>query len=97
MTAYVICTIDVHDAEQYKQYATRAGAAVAKHGGRFIVRGGKFEVLEGEFDAQRVVVLEFPDVETVKRFYASPEYDEARQYRLAVSDFNAIVVEGYSP
>jgi uncharacterized protein (DUF1330 family) len=97
MTAYMISLIDVRDPEQYKEYQKRAGPALAKYGGRFIVRGGKYEVVEGKFDHQRVVVVEFPDVETAKRFYASPEYQEARSYRLPVSEFQAIIVEGLPP
>lgn len=97
MSAYLISMIDVHDPEAYKQYAVRAQAALAKYGGRFLVRGGKFEVVEGAFGHQRVVVVEFADSASARRFFDSPEYQEARGYRLPVSDFNAIIVEGLPP
>src|SRR5204863_277186 len=72
----------------------RAGPANAKHGSRFLVRGGNKTTLEGDIPFERIVVSEFPDVETAKRFYNSPEYQEARKHRLGAADFHMVIVEG---
>ena len=72
----------------------KAGPAGAKYGGRFVVRGGAKTPLEGDIPFQRIVVNEFPTVEAAKKFYNSPEYQEARKFRLGAADFNMVIVEG---
>ena len=67
---------------------------VAQFGGRYLVRGGAKHPLEGEIAFSRIVVAEFKDVESAKRFYHSPEYQEARSHRLGAADFNMVIVEG---
>ena len=74
MPAYLIVDCEVTDPERYEAYKQLAPPAIAKYGGRYLVRGGEMTPLEGDWRPNRVVVLEFPDVETAKRFYASPEY-----------------------
>lgn len=94
MAAYIIAQINVRDAEKYQEYAKRAGPAAAKYGGRYLVRGGAKHLLEGDIPFARLVVAEFKDVESAKRFYHSPEYQEARKHRLGAADFNMVIVEG---
>jgi uncharacterized protein (DUF1330 family) len=94
MPAYIIATINVTHPEKYQEYAKLAGPASQKHGGRFLVRGGKKTALEGDIPFQRIVVSEFADVEAAKKFYHSVEYQAARQKRLGAADFHMIVVEG---
>ncbi|HEX6156789.1 MAG TPA: DUF1330 domain-containing protein [Burkholderiales bacterium] len=94
MPAYVIAQINVTDPEKYQEYAKLAGPANVKYGGKFLVRGGKKTVLEGNIPYERIVINEFPDVEAAKRFYNSVEYQAARQKRLGAADFNMMVVEG---
>jgi uncharacterized protein (DUF1330 family) len=94
MPAYIVSMINVTDADKYKEYIALAGPATAKHGGRFIVRGGATEVLEGKFPFNRLVINEFPTIEQAKKFYNSPEYQEARAKRLLAADFNMVVTEG---
>jgi uncharacterized protein (DUF1330 family) len=94
MPAYIIAQINVTDPEKYQQYAKLAGPAGAKYGGRFLVRGGAKTELEGSIPYQRIVINEFPSVEAAKRFYHSPEYQEARSKRIGAADFNMIIVEG---
>lgn len=94
MPAYIIAQINITDAQKYQEYAKLAGPASAKYGGKFLVRGGAKTELEGEIPYQRIVVSEFADVEAAKRFYNSPEYQEARAKRLGAADFNMIIVEG---
>jgi len=95
MTAYVITEIDVSDAKQYERYRALSPAAIEAAGGRFVVRGGASEVLEGDWTPARLVVVEFPDMATARAFYDSPLYREARQTRAgATRRFNMVCVEG---
>ena len=66
MPAYIIAMANIKDPAKYQEYAKRAGPANAKHGSRFLVRGGKKHTLEGDIPFERIVVSEFPDVETAK-------------------------------
>lgn len=92
MAAYVIATIKVTNPQQYEQYRHLAGIATQKYGGRFLARGGEFAVLEGELDANRVVVVEYPDLDTARRFYDSPEYRAARAARDSAAVFTMVAV-----
>jgi uncharacterized protein (DUF1330 family) len=94
MPAYIVAQINVSDPAKYQEYAKLAGPAGAKYGGRFLVRGGAKTTLEGEIPYSRIVVTEFPDVESAKRFYNSVEYQAAREKRLGAADFNMVIVEG---
>ncbi len=91
---YWIVQIDVHDMEAYKPYQAAAGAALAKYGGKYLVRGGTHEVVEGTARS-RIVVIEFPSYQAALDCYRSADYQKAMPGRtdLAVSDF--VVVEGY--
>ena len=94
MPAYVIAETDVHDAEQYERYKTAAPATIAAHGGRYVARGGELDVLEGDWDPARLVILEFDDIETARRWYRSPEYQEAKQLREGAVTMRLVAVEG---
>ncbi len=94
MPAYVIAMMTVTNPEAYEGYRGLAGPAVAKHGGRFLARGGRHEVLEGSFPGSRVVVLEFESFEKARTFYDSPEYRAAREKRHGAAAFNLLVVDG---
>jgi uncharacterized protein (DUF1330 family) len=94
MPAYLIVETDIHDPEQYEQYKAASPAAVAAGGGRFVVRGGELAVLEGDWEPTRLVVLEFEDLEAVKRFYASDEYQAAKQLREGAANLRMVAVQG---
>ena len=94
MAAYIITDIDVTDPEGYEEYKKRAAPSIAAYGGKFVVRGGKVETLEGEWSPKRLVVVEFESVEQAKRWYASQEYGEAKQVRHRTAITNMIMVEG---
>jgi uncharacterized protein (DUF1330 family) len=94
MPAYVIVETDVHDPEQYEQYKAASPGAVAAGGGRFVARGGELAVLEGDWNPSRLVVLEFPDLETVKEWYASEQYQAAKKLRDGAARLNIVAVEG---
>jgi uncharacterized protein (DUF1330 family) len=94
MTAYAIVDIEVIDPEGYKEYAKLAPATVTLYGGKYIARGGQNETLEGEWQAKRLVILEFPSVEQAKNWVNSPEYAPIRAMRHKYAHSNMVVVEG---
>jgi len=94
MAAYVLVDIDVHDPGRYEGYKALAAPTVALYGGRYLVRGGQVEVLEGEWPTARFVILEFPDVGRAKAWLESDEYRDARSIRHATATSRMIVVEG---
>jgi len=94
MPAYVIVETDVHDPEQCAQYQAASPEAVQSGGGSFIVRGGELAVLEGDWDPSRLVVQEFPDLEAAKRWYDSPEYEEAKRLRQGAANLRMVAVQG---
>jgi uncharacterized protein (DUF1330 family) len=94
MPAYFIAEVDVTNSEAYEPYRALAGASIAQYGGRFVVRGGKAELIEGSPAPKRVVVIEFADAGAAKRWYNSPEYQKALPIRLANSTGRAFIAEG---
>ena len=95
MTAYVIVEMEVIDSNAADEYRKLAGASVQAHGGRFIVRGGKSEVLEGDWNPKRVVVLEFPDDERARSWWSSKQYAEAKVVReRAARNVKMLLVDG---
>ncbi|MBU0750774.1 MAG: DUF1330 domain-containing protein [Gammaproteobacteria bacterium] len=93
--AYLVVDAKSSDPERMAEYRRLSTLAVEKFGGRFIVRGGAYEVLEGGWQPQRLVVVELPDMATARAFYDSPEYVAAREARAGVSSFDMVLVEGY--
>jgi uncharacterized protein (DUF1330 family) len=94
MPAYLISQIDIHDPAGYEEYRKLVGPALAKYGGKFIARGGRIDVLEGDWAPKRVVVCEFESIERAREFYESPEYRPARNVRQRTADTKIIVVDG---
>jgi len=94
MTAYVILDIEVHDPVGYEEYKKLGPPAVALYGGKYLVRGGKTETLEGVWAPARLVVLEFESSEQAKKWINSPEYSEGRKLRQKTAESNVIVIEG---
>ncbi len=94
MPAYVIATVDVRDPVRYEDYRKMVLPTITAYGGRFIARGGKTEVLEGHWQPNRLVIVEFPTFDQAKAWWASAEYAEARALRQATSDGTLVVIEG---
>jgi uncharacterized protein (DUF1330 family) len=94
MAGYVIVEIEVTDPVGYEEYKQLAGATVEKHGGKYIVRGGAAETLEGDWNPKRIVILEFESVQRAKEWLNCPEYREPRKMRHRTARTNMIVVEG---
>lgn len=96
MKAYWIAHVTVTDAEAYKQYQALTPAAFARFGGRFLVRGGTAQVMEGP-EMARHVIVEFPDLASAQACYASPEYTAARAKRVGAATVHLTIVEGVTP
>lgn len=94
MKAYVVVNVAIRDPERYKDYIQAATPTVAAHGGRYIVRGGRAEKLEGNIAVHRIVVLEFPSYAQAKGWYDSPEYQAALAIRQSCATGDLILVEG---
>lgn len=94
MAAYVIGEIEVTDAATYEEYRKQVLAVVTKYGGKFIVRGGKVEALEGGWAPKRLVALEFPTMEQARNWYGSPEYAPLIELRKKASRGKLVLVEG---
>lgn len=94
MPAYVIVEIDVIDPVGYEEYKKLASATVEKYGGKYIVRGGQTEVLEGNWEPKRIVVLQFGSAERAKAWLNCEEYREPRKMRHRTARTNMILVEG---
>lgn len=94
MSAYLIAEVEVRDPQGYEEYRKLVGPTLQKYGGKFLVRGGKVETLEGDWNPKRVVVLEFESVEQAHKWYDSPEYTVAKNIRQKASDGRFILVEG---
>ena len=96
MPAYLIANVAVTDAEAFKEYATATPSVIRQYGGRFLVRGGDFEVREGEWNPTRLVVVEFESMEKAKQFYDSPEYAALKSLRQNSADTDWVFVDGIS-
>lgn len=94
MTAYIILDIEVTDPVGYEDYKKLATPTVALYGGKYIVRGGKHEVIEGEWSPNRLAVLAFENVERAKAWLDSPEYAEAKALRHKYAKSKTVIVEG---
>lgn len=94
MAAYLIAEVRITDPERYKDYQAVTPGTIEKYGGRFVVRGGNPQPVEGNWQPERVVVVEFDDMETAKAWYNSPEYQAVVGVRHEASEGRVIMVEG---
>ena len=93
MPAFLIADIDVHDDEAYRAYREANPAIVRQFGGRYIALGGEVQVLEGDWQPRRTVIIEFPDMDAINRFYNSPEYERLRPIRWKTADSRLVAIE----
>src|SRR5262249_9660219 len=94
MPAYVIADLDVTDPAGFEEYRQVVPATIEKYGGRYLVRGGALETLEGDWPWKRVVVLEFPSLEQAKRWYNSEDYRDPKALRFKTAKTKVILVDG---
>lgn len=93
-SAYIIANVTVHNPEAYEEYKKLSSIAMTAHGAEVCIRGGKVEVLEGDWTPSRVVLLKFRDVAQARAFYNSTEYAAAIQARKDISVMRMVLVEG---
>ena len=94
MSAYAISEVEAKDAAAFEAYRTRAARTIAQYGGRYLVRGGAADVVEGGPPAKTFIVVEFPSMQRLRQWYASPEYAEALDVSRTALDRRLIFVEG---
>lgn len=97
MPAYVVVQIAIHDPATYERYKALAPPSIAAYGGRYVVRGGASEVLEGSWQPPRLVVLEFPTAAQARAWWASPEYAAAKAVRQRCAETEMLLIEGSGP
>jgi len=97
MPAYVIVNVATTKPEEYERYKEMAQKTVAQYGGRYLVRGGPMNVLEGTWRPTRIVVLEFPTYEKAHKWWNSSEYAPAKELRQRLSTTDLLIVDGYAP
>jgi uncharacterized protein (DUF1330 family) len=97
MAAYIISDVTIKDGAAIDIYRQRAAASIAQHGGRYIVRGGEIEVLEGAWRPRAIIIAEFPDMERARTWYRSAEYASALALRDEALSRNLSLVDGVAP
>ena len=93
MSAYMIVNVDIEDPAAYEEFKARVPALVRKHGGEYLVRGGKFAVVEGDWKPSRLVIFRFPDTACALTLYNDPEYQPLKALRQQASRMEIVVVE----
>ena len=94
MAAYIIVDVTVFNEEEYAVYKSLTPASIAPYLGKFIIRGGKTETIEGDWKPQRIVVVEFPNTDLARQWWSSPGYTEAKAIRHRTAHSKMILVEG---
>jgi uncharacterized protein (DUF1330 family) len=94
MTAYVVVDVERTDLERAARYTEMAGPSVQRHGGRYVARGGATRVLEGGWDPERLVVIEFESADAAQAWYESDDYRAARDVRAGAGTWRMVVVDG---
>jgi uncharacterized protein (DUF1330 family) len=94
MSAYILASLEITDAAAFEEYRAHVPAVIAAYGGRYLVRGGAVEGLEGNAPLNRMVILEFPDMARLKAFYHSAEYQPLLAMRLRAATATLLAIEG---
>ncbi len=96
MSAYIMVRVNISDPIAYGQYMRHTPRVIDRFGGRFIVRGGEREMLEGEEETVRLAVIEFPSMDDAKRFYRSEEYQAVKRLREGAGEAQLYAIDGYA-
>jgi uncharacterized protein (DUF1330 family) len=94
MPAYVAVDISIHDPATYERYKVLAPPSIGLYGGRYLVRGGTIIALEGDWDPERFVILEFPSADDARNWWISPEYAEAKALRQRSAQTQMLLIDG---
>lgn len=97
MPVYMIIESKVKDQEKYSQYISRVPEIVSRHGGRYLVRGGRINALWGGWQPERMIILEFPTESHIMQWLSSPEYQEIAPLREAGAETRVVILEGFEP
>lgn len=97
MSAYAISEVEMRDAADFETYRSIAARTISKYGGRYLIRGGAVSLIEGGPPPKTIIVVEFPTMERLREWYASPEYAKALKVRRTALDRRLIFVEGVTP
>lgn len=95
MSAYMIVNVAVQDPAVYEEYKAKVPDLIRKHGGEYLVRGGRFVIVEGNLEPSRLVILRFPDIAAAQDFYNDPEYQPLKAVRKRASKTDIVLVEGF--
>lgn len=93
MPAYLVASIDITNPDGYRVYAEQVGSTIAAHGGRYLARGGPIEMLEGDWDPQRLVLLEFPTLDSAHAWYHSADYQRLKALRVDSSHSQLVLTD----
>jgi uncharacterized protein (DUF1330 family) len=93
-SAYILANVDVRNPDAYEEYKRLSTIAMKAHGAEVCIRGGKVDVLEGDWNPGRLVMLKFPSLEQARKFYDSTEYHAARKAREGIAVMRMVLVEG---
>ena len=96
MPAYLIANVDIKNVEKFQEYLKATPSIIKKYGGKFLVRGGDFEVYEGNWNPKRLVLIEFESMQKAKQFYNSPEYRAVKKIRQSSAYTEWVFVDGLS-
>ena len=96
MPAYLIANVDIKDTEKFKDYMKATPSVIKQFGGKFLVRGGDFEICEGSWNPKRLVLVEFESMQKAKQFYNSPEYKAIKDLRQSSAYTEWVFVDGLS-
>jgi uncharacterized protein (DUF1330 family) len=96
MSVYLLVESRVKNTEMYQQYVAQVPPLITRHGGRFLVRGGKITPLGETWEPERIIIVEFPSEAHIRAWLASPEYKKIAPLREAGADTRAVTLEGYS-
>ena len=94
MAGYVIADVEITDPATFEQYRSQLAPTIEKYGGRYVVRGGTVEKVEGEWEPKRLVIIEFDSMERAREWYYSPEYSGPMKLRHQSANSNVLLVEG---
>ena len=91
---YLLADVDIHDNQTFAEYAKKSQDIIKKYGGRYLIRGGKIDHMEGKWPLERVILLEFNDIEKLNECFNSPEYLQIKPIRERSSSSKAVILQG---
>jgi uncharacterized protein (DUF1330 family) len=94
MAAYIVADVEITDPEEYQRYARQVPPTLERYSGKFLVRGGQPETIEGGWNTKRIVIIEFPNIEQAKAWYESPEYSSIAGIRHHSAHSRIVLVQG---